>query len=128
MTRDAVMVGGWPAWVVFISVGTGTSFQQLSFKMWGTVPFDILTHFASYALLAYLTAVWWARQPKNKFLRRHAMTGAVLFAALIGLGLEVVQLFIPGRYYAQADVIANAAGAVTGGLVFRCVVGNVYRF
>ncbi len=128
MIRDAVMVGGWLAWIVFISVGTGASFQQLSFKMWGAVPFDLFTHFVSYALLTYLTAVWWARQRKSKFLRRHAMTGAVLFAALMGLGLEVAQIFIPGRYYAQADVIANAAGAVTGGLVFRGVVGNVYRF
>ncbi len=128
MRRDAVVVGVWMGWIAFVSVATGPSFQQLEFKMWGVVAFDAFTHFVSYACLAYLTAIWWARQRRFVWLRRHAMVTAVLFSALYGVVMEVIQMSIPGRYYAASDVMANLLGALTGGLVFRLIAGNVYRF
>lgn len=39
---------------------------------------------------------------------------AVLFAALLSTGVEVAQLFIPGRHTSPADVVCNAAGAAMG--------------
>lgn len=40
---------------------------------------------------------------------------ACLMGAILSLGLEFLQLWIPGRYCSMLDVLLNAAGAFLGG-------------
>ncbi len=43
---------------------------------------------------------------------------AVLFASAFSLGMELVQFFVPNRVATVYDLLANAAGALVGSLVF----------
>jgi VanZ family protein len=54
--------------------------------------------------------------------RRHAYSIGLIAVVLIG-GLELIQLFIPGRHATFVDFLLNALGATTG----IAVVSLVYR-
>ncbi len=126
--RDAGAVIVWMVWIAFLSMSTGRSIQSLDFRMWGVVPFDGFAHFVSYAVLAYLLSIWGARQRRWRWWRRHAVKVAVVVSIAYGACLEWGQSFIPGRGPAPADLVANALGALVGGVFFYLLVGNVYRF
>ena len=72
---------------------------------------DKLEHAVAYALLALLGAVAWAGR---------ARASAMIAVSLVGLGivLEFLQAFVPGRTTDPADALANLVGTVAGlGLV-----------
>jgi len=68
-------------------------------------PWDKLAHAFTYAVLAWL-------------LRRGGLSlrAAIALAILYGLGDEWHQSFVPGRYSDLRDLLADAAGALLGGL------------
>ena len=64
-----------------------------------------------YHLLAY---VWLSSLPFIGFTgRKTALVGSLLMIPL-GIGLEFGQSFVPGRFYSERDMIANAFGSITG--------------
>ncbi|MBU0469011.1 MAG: VanZ family protein [Candidatus Omnitrophica bacterium] len=66
-------------------------------------------HFAEYGVLSIL--VFWALRYYSKHWHRYL--AAFIMTSLIGLGDEVIQHFLPNRYYQISDVILNA---ISGGL------------
>ena len=67
---------------------------------------DKLGHFLAYLWLGILPFFGFARL-------RVAFTGALLMI-LLGVGLEFVQSYVPGRNFSVADMAANCAGVVSG--------------
>jgi VanZ family protein len=72
-------------------------------------------HFASFALTGMLYYLSYAH---NLFTR---LAAAILFAG----GLEVLQLFVPGRHARLADFVMDALGACTG-IVFGFAVVQTF--
>lgn len=79
----------------------------------GLVGVDKWIHAGSYALVAFL--VGYAVRAPDKWTMLAVATGAVI----LGAGVESIQGTIPWRTQETADVFANAAGAVLGGLVWN---------
>jgi len=55
--------------------------------------------------------------------RSHALVEALILGALSSYGIEVLQLYIPGRDSGWEDVITNTSGSVAGFILFE-VYGN----
>lgn len=105
MPSARVAVGAWCVALVLASVipipGSSGSPSVLPFSP--TAPF----HLVGYGVLGALTID--AVGP-----RRGAMAFAALFAMSVGAGIEVLQVTIPWRTFAIADLAINALGAVAG--------------
>lgn len=69
---------------------------------------DKLAHAGLYLALGFLLA-WSLRSPSSL-----ALIGIVLLIGLYGYGLELGQLYVPGRSYDLLDALANVAGAGLG--------------
>lgn len=73
--------------------------------------FDGLAHLGATALLASLILVW--RQAAGDGLgaaRRWALVGSLA----VGVGIELLQIRVPGRSFEWIDLVADLAGAVLG--------------
>jgi hypothetical protein len=53
-------------------------------------------------------ALWW---------RSRKLTRVIAVGAAVSLGVELLQLFIPGRHTALSDLVANTLGAAIGGVL-----------
>ena len=73
---------------------------------------DKVLHSCAYAALAIV--------PVLGFRRSRAILGVVL-AEVIGVGLEIAQLWVPGRSCDFYDVLANTVGLICG-----CILGFLY--
>lgn len=77
------------------------------------VPFlDKITHFLIYALLSFMVA--------NRMLLRkenHVSQIAFFYAFIVGLCIEIVQIFIPYRSFQIGDIISNSLGGFAGMLL-----------
>jgi VanZ family protein len=67
---------------------------------------DTAQHFTAYFFIAFLPMV-------AMRLRRHALIAST-FGLLLGLLLEVAQLFVPTRLFEWSDLIANTNGIAMG--------------
>lgn len=92
----------------------------------GLVGFDKWLHTAAYAGLGFVlfVALVPPRHPER------ALAVAVVVAAVYGVGIELVQGPLPERSLDAADALANAFGALVGGvagIVARRLVKRVVR-
>jgi VanZ family protein len=69
---------------------------------------DKIEHFLAYFVLVLLPAI---------HERRRFVAGCALGAVALGIALEFVQLYSPGRTFEIADMLADAAGVVCGLIV-----------
>nr|CBX30771.1 hypothetical protein N47_E42830 [uncultured Desulfobacterium sp.] len=67
---------------------------------------DKLYHFVSYCWLSVLPMIAYSD-------RKIALT-ASLSMVLLGVLIEILQIFVPGRTFAMADIAANTLGVVLG--------------
>ena len=105
-----------PPWayaaVVVAAAGYGLAFSTLRAQRLER------THLPEYGLVAWLA--WRALDPRGRGEPRTYAAAAAL-AAAIGLGDELLQAVVPGRYYDIRDVAMNAVGALLGTLVISAV-------
>ncbi len=81
--------------------GSGESYAHL----------DKIGHFIMYAVMsAAVFPVFHSKQTR---------LFAVIFCILLGIILEGLQTFIPGRYCSLADAIADILGVIAGVLLYR---------
>jgi glycopeptide antibiotics resistance protein len=85
--------------------------NRVELAPWTTLQLDAANVVGNVALFALLSAVLWSF---GWSLRRTVVAGFVL-----SLGIELLQLAIPGRTTATADVLCNAFGAAAGWLLAR---------
>ncbi|MFW5791565.1 MAG: VanZ family protein [Desulfohalobiaceae bacterium] len=93
-------------WLVSIGAVVWGSLQpgvELPGQLWNA---DKVYHLFAYAWLALL--------PFAVFRVRRAALGAALAMLALGLALELLQSFIPGRYASGNDMLANALGVGLG--------------
>ncbi len=81
-----------------------------------SAPPDYLLHGTAYAGLAALSIRALAKRMFSGVAAAH-IAGGIAIAALYGIGDELHQLYVPGRYASMADVAADFAGAALGGAV-----------
>lgn len=79
------------------------------FAPWATRQLNVLNVLGNVALFALPSAVLWSL---GWSLRRTVLAGFVL-----SLGIELLQLAIPGRTTATVDVLSNTVGAAVGWLL-----------
>ncbi len=76
---------------------------------------DKLAHFAAYAVMAFLFARAWATRSGQVW----KIVGFAFFiSTFYGVSDEIHQKFVPGRHASVEDVMADALGAIFGGLVY----------
>ncbi len=73
---------------------------------------DKLLHFTAYFTLALI--------PSLGFPRRAAL-GAALAMIPLGILLDTLQLYVPGRSFELADILTNAAGVLTALLTAQAI-------
>jgi VanZ family protein len=104
--------------VAILPIGRGRSSHQRFFLMdqrgvdRARVAEDALLNVAVFVPFGLLAAFGTSR-------RRGAVAVVIGTAALLSLGIETLQHFVPWRYSSWIDVISNSAGAAIGALVGR---------
>ena len=77
--------------------------------------FDLLVHFIMYFGLAVFLS--WSLKASVSLTSRGVIALAFIMATLYGFMNETIQIFIPTRDFEYSDLIANAAGAITGAIL-----------
>jgi VanZ family protein len=78
------------------------------------VAYDVVWNVVAYVPLGMLACLHFRRTARGW----RAIAKAVAFAAGFSAAMEVLQFFLPNRVASAQDVLANAAGALLGALVF----------
>lgn len=104
--RKRAARGAWLVAILVVVVGSLLPAASLPMRMLDYLQLsDKIQHFGAYAVLAFLPAV----HERWKFI---VVAGFGLMA--MGYGLEVGQLYSPGRSYDLADFAADALGVCCG--------------
>jgi VanZ family protein len=75
---------------------------------------DAILNVAAFVPLGWLLAQGIRDVAASPRARRLAVVG---FCAVVSLGVETLQYFLPSRYSSLVDVLANSAGALVGALL-----------
>ncbi|EFK11052.1 VanZ-like protein [delta proteobacterium NaphS2] len=75
------------------------------------LPCDFVNADKVYHMLAYL---WLSALPFFAFSRSGGALTAALAMIFLGIGLEFVQAYVPGRSFSVADMAANSLGVILG--------------
>lgn len=81
--------------------------------------FDIVVHFVMYFGLAVFLS--WSLRASVTLTSRGVIALSFILATLYGFMNETIQVFMPTRDFEFADLIANAAGAITGSILMVLV-------
>ncbi|MGE0083146.1 MAG: VanZ family protein [Desulfococcaceae bacterium] len=75
-----------------------------------------LGHIPAYMILGFL---WLHFIEKQKIVRN---TAFYVFASASGYGIvnELLQVFVPGRFFSVLDILFNVMGVLLGIMLFRC--------
>lgn len=73
---------------------------------------DKLLHVLMYFLLCFLVGIGLTKQNKYPEARVKAIIVAIVYSAFIGILMEVLQEFVPGRYGDWKDMVANLIGVL----------------
>jgi hypothetical protein len=98
----------WIISMAFVSYLSLVPRVEFPLEFWSA---DLLYHALAYAWLSVL--------PFFVFMRVRTAQAGALMMILLGTGLEFLQMFMPGRFFSLADMIANCFGAVSGLFVGR---------
>ena len=84
-------------------------------------PFDVLENVVLFVPLGFtLTGLLF----RKGFGGSAVLLGVLVFSVALSYGIEIAQVFLPGRFSSLTDVFANGAGAAIGSLSARfCVNG-----
>lgn len=104
----------WAALIFYLCVREPSGFKKLSFLE--LIPaFDKIVHFGFYLVLAALLIYGFRKQFTSEKLRSYAAPAAVLFCALYGAVIEVLQATVfTYRSASWWDELANITGALAG--------------
>ncbi len=101
-------------WSRFIAITWVLSIGTVAYYSWSPrveFPIDFWQADKVYHVLAY---GWLALLPMIGYEKKHYALVASLSMILLGILLEVGQLYAPGRHFSTVDVIANTVGVIVG--------------
>jgi VanZ family protein len=104
--------------VWFVSIGL-VCYLSLSPDV--ATPFHFRWADKVYHSIAYL---WLSFLPFLAIRRTPVALGAVSFIMLLGLGLELAQNYVPGRFSSVGDMIANSLGVGLGVFLGLYILGT----
>ena len=107
-----------PLFVWFVSIGL-VCYLSLSPDV--ATPFHFRWADKVYHSIAYL---WLSFLPFLAIRRIPMAIGGVSFIMLLGLGLELAQNFVPGRFFSVGDMVANSLGVGLGVLLGSYLLGT----
>ena len=85
----------------------------------GVAQADKLAHLIAFAAIG--TTTWPAARHKTQFVILLAIS------AVLGIGLECLQAFVPSRHFSFLDMLANAVGLAIGAAAGRRLEGILTR-
>ncbi|MEO6168861.1 MAG: VanZ family protein, partial [Chitinophagales bacterium] len=86
---------------------------------------DKAVHFTMYAVLSFLLLRSIFRQQMKRLPRYGTRVAAVIFSAGAGVAIEVFQpLLTDYRQFEWMDMMANAIGAISGGILFNWLLSK----
>lgn len=106
----------WALVILVLTLTPGKHVPQI-----GIFSYDKLGHTAIFGILSFLIPYGLVRIQSIKFSLKRILWISFVFTMLYGLGLEIMQHFIPGRAMDYVDAIANTAGALGGVALFYAV-------
>lgn len=113
----------WLLLVLLLTLTPGENMPQTS--LWeDLLSFDKVAHFFIFGVLVFLMIIGLSKQYRYQFLRSKAVQVSLAIGIAYGIIIEIIQLFIPGRGFEVADIIANTIGCFMGFGLFYLV----YRF
>ncbi len=74
--------------------------------------FDKLQHFSAFSLFSYLVYFLLSYQDKNLFLKIHRTSITIIVGLMVGVSIEIVQLFLPDSSSSIFDVFADFCGVL----------------
>ncbi|MEK6698647.1 MAG: VanZ family protein [Nitrospirota bacterium] len=111
----------WLPTIIYISLILTLSFKPAP-KLPSVGQIDKLAHASAYALLAFLSALSFARTGFKR-----TVLPAVSLAVLVGAGDEFFQAFNPVRTSSLYDLMADGAGALIGVAISRKILRRKIR-
>ncbi|MBI2337303.1 MAG: VanZ family protein [Deltaproteobacteria bacterium] len=101
----------------YLSSGVRTTPAQIN---------DKILHIMAYGGLGFLVA--YGIQGTSNFKALAIIFIAGLLSTLYGVGDEIHQYFVPGRFYSYGDMIADAIGSFLGAMAFLILLQWVKKF
>lgn len=102
-------------WLVLIFIlGLTPGKSMPSTDLWVMLSFDKVAHFIVFGVFSMLLIIGFTKQYSYLFMRYHAAKMAVGTSLFVGLLIEIIQSFIPGRSLEVYDLLANSIGAFIG--------------
>ena len=116
MVRDRLRLS-FRSWLFLLTIGVlvlsylslFSDFMPPYKRLYGQVTLDNVLHLVAFAVLGVVVPL--------TFRERRRALWAFVFLLALGLCLELVQVYIPGRRCQLSDALGNALGLLFGGLV-----------
>ena len=114
---------GWALLILFLCGLPGDEVPDPSF--FDLTYFDGIVHLFLFLVLSFFLGVGFKKQFRYPILKVHTKKASFLIGTLYGLLIEGLQYSVfPDRYFEASDIVANAAGAGCGVLLFRSIYGR----
>jgi VanZ family protein len=109
----------WPSivWSLVILVITLTPGERLPEV--GFFQVDKLVHFIVFGLLVFLTLYGSSKAVALKQGSINPILISLVYSIGLGILVEILQLFVPGRSFSLVDILANTIGTILGYYAFR---------
>jgi VanZ family protein len=114
-------------WLVFITISSlipNISTKGIEEKLGTELRLDYFIHFFIYFILAYAFIMQFSKKEKIK---RSDFIWIILGGIIYGVGLEGLQLIIPGRAFNFLDIVFNTLGIVSGLLVSNLILNKTSK-
>jgi VanZ family protein len=109
----------WMVLILFLTLLPGNQLPKVNIE--SLLSIDKLAHAFVFSVLVLLLIVGFTKQHQFPKLRFNAIVYSFVTAALLGVTIEVLQIFITERGFEVYDIIANTTGCGIGIVMFYII-------
>lgn len=112
----------WPALVWSLVILIATLIPGKAIPEVGFFQIDKVVHFFIFGVLMFLSC--YALKKTNEYTGKplHFIRIAGIYSLALGIIIELIQQYVPGRGPSVADVVANSIGVALGYAIFRLLL------
>lgn len=108
----------WALFILFMTLTPGKYIPPLD--LWGFVNFDKVIHLGVFMVLMLLVLFAFVRHDQRRTFHLPFLLTAFLICLSYGMLIEIIQgTLLVDRAFELTDALANAAGCLLGGLLFK---------